>query len=344
MPVVPRYGRSGVPKLFCGDAAFAKRPVYASIGQHQHTNGTRMAMASLRSRFFRVMIQHMVGPKFKRAGRSISELRKLDAFIIRNQKIPTGTEIRPVLANGIAGEWVRAPGARTERVVLYLHGGALVMCSPATHRELAARLSASTNAAVLVLDYLLAPEHPFPAATKDAISAYRWLLDKGHTEGHLVTGGDSAGGGLALQTLIALRDEGSPLPTAAFFFSPVTDWVRLNGESYSSRADVDPLNTLEMCRFTASHYIGCNDPETPLLSPANIDLSGLPPLCIHVCDREVLLSDSVRLAERARACSVDVELKIWASIWHVFQTSERFVPEARRSIDEIGRFVRNHVG
>jgi acetyl esterase/lipase len=285
------------------------------------------------------MIKHMVTPKFKRAGSSVSELRKLDEFIIKNQRIPTGTEICPVLAEGIAAEWVRAPAAQTERAILYLHGGAFVMCSPATHRELAARLSAATNAAVLVLDYRLAPEHSFPAAMQDAVSAYRWLLDKGYTEGHLVIGGDSAGGGLALQTLIALRDEETPLPAAAFFLSPVTDWVRLDGESYSTRANVDPLNTLEMCRFTASHYVGGNDPETPLLSPANIDLSGLPPLCIHVGDREVLLSDSVRFAERARACTVDVEFKIWPGMWHVFQTNARFVPEARQSIDEIGRFV-----
>jgi acetyl esterase/lipase len=285
-----------------------------------------------------------VGPKFKRASSSVSELRKLDEFITKNQKIPTGTGIRPVVAEGIAAEWVRAPAAQTERAILYLHGGAFVMCSPATHRELAARLSAITNAVVLVLDYRLAPEYPFPAAMQDAVSAYRWLLETGYTEEHVVIGGDSAGGGLALQTLIALRDEESPLPAAAFFLSPMTDWVRFDGESYSTRRNVDPLNTPEMCRSTASYYVGGNDPETPLLSPARIDLSGLPPLCIHVGDREVLLSDSVRLAERARACRVAVEFKIWPGMWHVFQTSARFVPEARQSVDDIGRFVVSHVG
>ena len=188
-------------------------------------------MASLRSCLLRFMIKHIVGPKFKRAGSSVSELRKLDEFIIKNQKIPTGTEISPVLDEGITAEWVRAPAAQTERAIFYLHGGAFVMCSPATHRELAARLSASTNAAVLVLDYRLAPEHPFPAAMQDAVSAYRWLLDKGHAEGHLVIGGDSAGGGLALQTLIALRDDEIPLPAAAFFLSPVTSIIRFSGSS-----------------------------------------------------------------------------------------------------------------
>ena len=159
-------------------------------------------MPSLRSYVVRFMIKHLVGAKFKRA-RSVSELRKLDEYIIKNQKIPTGTEISPVQAKGIAAEWVRAPSAQTERAILYLHGGAFVMCSPATHRELAARLSACTNAAVLVLDYRLAPEYPFPAAMQDAVSAYRWLLDKGYAERHIVIGGDSAGGGLAHEVTTA---------------------------------------------------------------------------------------------------------------------------------------------
>ncbi len=300
-------------------------------------------MPSLRSHFLRFMIKHIVSPRFKRAGGSVSELRKLDEFIIKNQKTPTGTEIWPVLVNGIGAEWVRAPGAQAERAILYLHGGAFVTCSAATHRELTARLSASANARVLVLDYRLAPEYPFPSAMQDTMSAYRWLLNKGYTHKNLAIGGDSAGGGLALQTLIALRDEESSLPAAAFFLSPVTDWVHFDGESYAMRANVDPLNTLEMCRFTASPYVGGNDPETPLLSPAMMDLSGLPPLCVHVGDHEVLLSDSVRLAEQARTSNVDVEFRVWPSMWHVFQAAARWVPEARQSIDEIGRFVVKHL-
>lgn len=301
-------------------------------------------MASLRSRFFRFMLKFIVGPKFKRASGSVSELRKLEELIIQNQKIPAGTEISTASAEDFAAEWVRASAAQPERVILFLHGGAFVMGSPATHRELAARLSDSSDAAVLVLDYRLAPEHPFPAAMHDAISAYQWLLDNGYGSKHLAIGGDSAGGGLALQTLIALRDDEIPLPAAAFFLSPVTDWVRFDGESYSTRAHVDPFNTIDLCRFTASHYVGDNDPETPLLHPLNIDLSDLPPLCIHVGSCEVLLSDSTRLAECARACNVDVEFKIWQGMWHAFQTSARVVPEAQRSLDEIGRFIKNQLG
>jgi acetyl esterase/lipase len=300
-------------------------------------------MASLRSRIVRFMIKHMVGPKFRRAGHDLAELRKLDAFAIKNQKVPAGTEVTAATAGSLPAEWVCAPGVAKDRVILLLHGGAFVMGSPATHRELAALLSAFADAAVFVPDYRLAPEHPYPAAMHDAIDTYRWLLDQGHDETRIVIGGDSAGGGLTLQTLIALRDDGIPLPAAAFLLSPITDWVRFDGESYTTRADVDPMNSLDLCRFTASLYVGDNDPGTPLLYPADMDLAGLPPLCIHVGDREVVLSDSLRLAEQARACHVEIEFKIWPGMWHVFHHCARIVPEARRSLEEIARFIAQQV-
>jgi monoterpene epsilon-lactone hydrolase len=301
-------------------------------------------MPSLSGYLFRLIIKYVVAPKFRRAGRSIAEWRSIMEQFIGSQIIPTGTEICPVLVNGIAAEWVRVPGAQTDVAILYLHGGAFVMGSPATHRELAARLSASANAQVLVLDYRLAPEYSFPAAMQDAISAYRWLLNQGYTEKRIAIGGDSVGGGLTLQALIALRDEGSTLPSAAFFLSLVTDWVRFDGESFSTRATSDPWITLDTCKFTAAHYVGSSDPATRLFYPTDMNLSGLPPLCIHVGDHEVLLSDSARLAERARACHVQVELKTWPRMWHVFQTTAVFVPEARQSLEEIGRFVGRYVG
>jgi acetyl esterase/lipase len=301
-------------------------------------------MPSLRARVVRFLIKHLVARKFRRADRAVAEYRKLDSLIIKSQRVPAGTEVSPISINGISAEWVGAAGARTDCAIIYLHGGAFIMGSPATHRELAARLADATGIRVLVLDYRLAPEHPFPAAMQDAVSAYRWLLEQGLAAKRVAMGGDSAGGGLALQTLLALRDEGSPLPAAAFLLSPPTDWVRLDGESYSNRAHLDPLNTLDMCRYTASLYVGESDPDSPLLRPLDADLSGLPPLCIHVGDHEVLLSDSVRLAERARASNVDVDLKIWPGMWHVFQSTASVVPEARQSIDEVGRFIQNHIG
>jgi acetyl esterase/lipase len=290
------------------------------------------------------MVKYVIAPPYKRAGMSIFKWRKLMQPYIKFQKIPAGTEVQPTSVNGIAAEWVRAPSARTDCAILYLHGGACVMGSPVTHRELAARLSAAARARVLVLDYRLAPEHPFPAAMQDAMSAYRWLLDQGYTDKRIAIGGDSAGGGLTLQALIALREEGGTFPAAAIFLSPVTDWAHFDGESFSTRARSDPWITLDMCKFTAALYVGSNDPATPLLYPTDMNLAGLPPLCIHVGDDEVLLSDSVRLAERARACHVQVELVIWPRLWHDFQFMASFVPEAQQSLDEIGRFVGWRIG
>jgi monoterpene epsilon-lactone hydrolase len=301
-------------------------------------------MSSLSSRLMRLMIKYVVAPPYRRAGMSIVEWRKLMQPYIKFQRLPAGTDVQSTSVSGTAADWVCAPSARTDRAILFLHGGACVMGSPGTHRELAARLSLAARARVLLLDYRLAPEHPFPAAMQDAISAYGWLLDQGYTAERIAVGGDSAGGGLALQTLIALRNEGRTLPPAAFFLSPVTDWVRFDGESFSTRATSDPWITLDMCKFTSALYIGPNDPAAPLLYPTGMDLSGLPPMCIHVGEDEVLLSDSTRLAERARACQVPAELVVWPGLWHDFQMMASLVPEGQRSLDEIGRFVGQRIG
>jgi acetyl esterase/lipase len=173
------------------------------------------------------------------------------AQLSRFQRMPAGAQARPVVIDSVPAEWVSGPAAETDRVILYLHGGAFVMGSPATHREMAARLSTVTKTEVLVLDYRLAPEHPFPAALQDALAA----------ASHLVIGGDSAGGGLALQALIALREGEQPLPAAAFFLSPVADWTRFDGEAFATRAKVDPVNDLDTCRYTGGLYVGDNDPE-----------------------------------------------------------------------------------
>jgi acetyl esterase/lipase len=270
--------------------------------------------------------------------------RKIDDYIIRNIAVPSGVVIRSDKVNGISAEWIRPEKSQTDAVVLYLHGGGFVMGSLATHRELAARLALAAQTRFLVLDYRLSPEHPFPAALEDAIAAYLWLRNQGFVEEQIVIGGDSAGGGLTLQTLLNLRDEGSSLPAAAFLISPPLDWVRFDGESYLTRADLDPLITKEMCVLNGGHYVGDNDPDTPLLYPIGMNLSNLAPMCIHVGDHEVLLSDSVRLAERAGKAGVDVEFKVWPGMWHVFQAHARFVPESHQSVQEIGKYIRNRVG
>lgn len=299
-------------------------------------------MPTLRARLTRSLIRHVVRRKFERAGRSIEAWRELEGFLIRSQRVPKGTVVSPVSAGGCTAEWVRGPGAGYGAAILYLHGGAFIMGSPATHRELAARISSASRVPVLSLDYRLAPEHPFPAAMDDAKSAYHWLLAQDYPPTGIVVCGDSAGGGVALQALLSLRDEGAQLPAAIALLSPVADWVGLDGESYSSRAGVDPMVSPAHCRFTADLYAGGRGKD-PLLRPIDMDLGGLPPVWIHVGDLEVLLSDSERLAHRAQEAGVEVEFRVWPGLWHVFQTTAGFVPEARGSLEDLGRFVRSAV-
>ncbi|UCD75925.1 MAG: alpha/beta hydrolase [Phycisphaerales bacterium] len=300
-------------------------------------------MPSLRSHIFRLFLRFAIAPRFRKAGESVAELRKVFAKLAKYQKIPSGIDVQSTTVGVVAGEWVAGPDAAEDRVVLFLHGGACIMGSPATHRELASHVALAGAARVLVIDYRLAPEHPFPAAVEDAMKAYRSLMEEGLSSNHIVIGGDSSGGGLTLQTLISLRDAGTPLPRAAFFLSPQTDWIRFDGESFKTRARKDPLMTLSTCRFTASCYVGQNDPSTPLLSPAHMNLSGLPPMLIHAGDREILLSDATRLADGAHEAGVNVTFKVWDGLWHGFHASASVVPEARRAISELGMFVREHL-
>ncbi len=300
-------------------------------------------MPSRRARLTRFLLKHSLGRMYRKAGESIPELRKLDRVVIRGQRTPKGTRVSSVTLEGLSGQWVQGPGAGSHAAILYFHGGAFVAGSPLTARELAARISASAGVRVFTPAYRLAPEHRFPAALDDALKAYRWLLDQGHEPSRVVLGGESSGGGLALQALLALREAGGPLPAAAFFLSPVTDWRDFNGESYATRARLDPLLSLSQCRFTASEYVGDPPADTPLLRPTEMDLRGLPPLWIQVGDHEVLLSDAERLARRAAEAGVEVDFTVWPGLWHVFQAAARFVPEARESLDELGRFVREQL-
>jgi monoterpene epsilon-lactone hydrolase len=300
-------------------------------------------LPSLRSRLIRIYMQRVVAKQFRRAGTSVAAWRRLDRLMIKTQRVPKGTGIEPIRVGGVPCEWVRAPGVAEGHAVLYLHGGAMLMCSPATHRELAARLSAEIGAPLLLPDFRLAPEHPFPAALEDTIAVYRWLLDSGWSADRLAIGGDSSGGGLALQTLLSLRDAGTPLPATAFAMSPVANWVQLRSTAYAIRAAVDPLLTLETMRWSSGLYVADHDRNDPLLFLPGADLSGLPPLAIHVGEDEILLSDATRLAERARAAGVEVELTAWPGMWHGFPATASVVPEAKRCLKMIGRSMRQHL-
>jgi acetyl esterase/lipase len=253
--------------------------------------------------------------------------------------LPEGTSVEPYEIEGVQCELVRAPDVSVENVMMWLHGGGYNAGSCVTHRDFAARLSAGVRMPVLVVEYRLAPEHPFPEGLADALSVYRWLLDNGYASQRVFVGGDSAGGGLLLSLLLMLKEEGVPMPAGAVFLSAWID-LALRGESMGSRMPFDPTVSEEGLRKAAALYIGERDPDDPLLAPLDGDLRELPPLLIHVGDDEILLSDSTRLAERARAVGVEVELEIWPEMWHFFHAWAADLPEAREAIGKIGAFVR----
>jgi len=247
----------------------------------------------------------------------------------------------PVDVAGVPAEWVSTSESEDARVVLYLHGGGYVFCSIATHRELASRIARASRARCLLLGYRLAPEHPFPAAVEDATAAYRWLLAEGVSPQHLVVAGDSAGGGLALATLFSLRDAGDPLPAAGACLSPWAD-LEMTGDSTKPGVVDDPLVTLESLTEMAQQYASESDLRSPLASPVHGNYRGLPPLLIQVGTRELLLDDSVRLAERAKAHGVDVSLETWDGLVHVWPLFAPAAPESDQAVARIGEFVAKH--
>jgi len=253
---------------------------------------------------------------------------------------PPDVKVEQVTAGTVPSEWLSAPGARADAAVLYLHGGGYVIGSPRSHRHLAAAIGRAASSSVLLPDYRLAPECPYPAAVDDAVAAYRWLLGRAIAPARIVIAGDSAGGGLTVATLLALRDAGVPLPAAGVCISP---WVDLTcgGGSYTTRAAVDPIVTREGVGAMATAYLAGKDPKTPVASPLFADLHGLPPLLIQVGDAEVLLDDAVLLAERARKAGVDATLDVWDAMIHVWHWFFPMLDEGQAAVDRIGEFVRD---
>jgi acetyl esterase/lipase len=276
------------------------------------------------------------------SGATVQAIREHMDSMARVFPVPGDVVAEPVRAGGFPAEWIAAPPFDPGRAVLYLHGGAYVFGSLRSHRELASRVARAAGARALAIEYRLAPEHPFPAAVDDAVEAYRWMLAQGIKPEKIAIAGDSAGGGLTVATLVALRDAGEPLPAAGVCLSP---WVDLEGlgASMTLQAARDPIiqkaNLLEM----AAHYLGGADAKSPLASPLHADLAGLPPLFIQVSTAETLYDDAIRLAERAKGAGVDVTLDPWEDllhVWHIFP----MVPEAREAIDRVGRFLKQATG
>jgi len=250
-----------------------------------------------------------------------------------------GVSVEPSEMAGIEVDWLRPKDAREDKVLFYLHGGAYVIGSRRTHRQLVSHIAREAGVTAVIPEYRLAPENPFPAAIDDAVAVYRALLESGFKPENIVISGDSAGGGLSVATLLALRHAGDPLPAAAVLLSPFLD-VTASGESATTRADQDPWFNVSDMAVVARYY--CTD-ETkwrdPLISPVFANVSGLPPMMIQVGNDEILLSDSTRLAEKLEAAGVDVEIEIWPDMWHVFPMFVGKMPEARRAVKKIGRYI-----
>jgi acetyl esterase/lipase len=251
---------------------------------------------------------------------------------------PEGLSVTTVRANGVPAEWIVADGARDDVAIVYLHGGGYAMGSLNTHRGHCARVSRAARAHVLNVDYRLGPEHPHPAAVEDAVAAVRFVRASGFAPGRTAVAGDSAGGGLTLATLVALRDAGDPAPAAGLCISPWTD-LALTGDTLETKAAEDPMVRAADLKLMADAYLAGRDPKTPLASPLYADLSGLPPLLLQVGSAEILLDDAVRVAERARAAGVDSDLRVWQDMIHVWHAFAEILPEGQEAVTEMAAFL-----
>ena len=254
-------------------------------------------------------------------------------------KVPSSVRVAPAQLNGVPGEWLESQDS-AQGLLIYLHGGGYFGCSAETHRPITA-FFAMHGFRVFAPNYRLAPENPFPAAIEDAVAVYRSLLAEGNLSTRIIVAGESAGGGLSLSLLLVLRAAGTPLPAAVALFSPWTD-LAATGESIRTNSKRCAMFNGTDIGPSARYYLGNADPRNPLVSPLYADLSGLPPLLIHVGADECLRDDSTRLAEKARAAGVTVESKVWPVVPHAWQLAPHLIPEARQSLRESAAFLHRH--
>ena len=272
-----------------------------------------------------------------------NDLRTLLDGYFETFPLPAEVTVDDVQAEGVPAQWITAPDSDKDKVILLLHGGAFVAGNPVSHRRLAAALSEACGVRVLLPDYRLAPEYPYPAGLDDCVIAYRWLLDSGFKPGHIVIVGDSAGGGLAFSTALRLKELGVDQPAALVAISP---WANLtcDGETMETKAQEDPVTNRDQLLPLADLYLNGHDAKDPKVSPIYGDLRGLPPALIQVGSREVLLDDSRKLAVRARADDVPVALEEWPGMFHVWHMWADDLTDGRRALGGIGMFVRKCMG
>jgi acetyl esterase/lipase len=274
---------------------------------------------------------------------SPAELRATFEGMLATFPVAEEVTFQELTLGGVPALQSSDPGADLGRVVFYLHGGGYVAGSPRAYRTLWSGIATAAGARGLAPSYRLAPESPFPGAVQDALSAYRDLLQQGVQPENIAVAGDSAGGGLAVALLVAARDEGLPMPSSVTLLSPWTD-LACAGASMTGKAAADPSLTPAGLRQRAADYLVGHDASDPLASPVGADLTGLPPMLVHVGTAEVLLDDATRLAARAAACDVRTSLEVWPAMVHVFALFGFALSEGREVVDHCGAFMRSHFG
>ncbi|MBX3489124.1 alpha/beta hydrolase [Parvibaculum sp.] len=294
-------------------------------------------MASIQARLTDRMLRLLVKSRFNPQADPRAIRARTTKLAQRFGGVPRGVRVERAAVAGIPAEWIHPQVADNGNTLLYLHGGGYSICGPDTHRGLVARLASAAKMRALLLDYRLASEHPFPAAVEDAYAAYKSLLAEGTDPSRLTVAGDSAGGGLTLALLMKLRDAHEPLPAGAALLSPWTD-LAMSGWSHITHGKLDPMLSVDAALTAARHYLQGASPAEPLASPLYGNFERLPPLLIHVGANEILLDDSRRVAEKAQAAGVEVTLRVWPGVPHVFQAFPQ-LPEARASVAEIGAYL-----
>ena len=296
-------------------------------------------MSSIRAKIFRSISSAYI-KRVDIENLDINEIRRRWNKLGRMLVTAFGVRVEPDRINGLYAEWLTPKNNMDGKLLLYLHGGAYVVGGCDMHRQMVSHIARAGRIRTLLPEYRLAPEHKFPAAIEDAVAVYKSLLDMGINAEDIVFGGDSAGGGLVVATLLSLRDAGEPLPAAAVLLSPFLD-VTGSGKSMQSRADQDPWFDPEHLLLVADHYCEEHQRRFPLVSPVFADVEGLCPMFIQVGDDEILLSDSERIADECVAAGIDVELQVWPEMWHVFQMFVRKMPEATAAVAKMGQYIQS---
>ncbi len=292
----------------------------------------------MNSRVLTSILKHLKSmPTFDQIG--IKRYRTLLEVSAKAFKPDKDIKFQGVKINDIEGERIIPTDLSSNKTILFLHGGGFVAGSIISHRDLTSRIAKASNAEVLIINYRLAPEHPYPAGLKDALTVYKYLLNKGLLPDQIVVAGDSAGGGLTLALLAKIKDLALPMPCAAVFLSPWVDLENKN-KSIKEKEDIDPMLNKRMLDQTARLYSNKQDITNPFISPINNDLTGFCPILIHVGENEVLLDDSLLLEQKAKHAGVKTTIEVFDNMFHVFQYFARYLSISRISIEKVGQFIK----